>query len=236
MDEQVKMLRKVETRVSTMEEQTVILRRLDTASEIVNESLKYVERFVAKEDSARRTFGELLNRILVRQREMGMDIDEIKGATVAEGTEESESEDDGETNPGPIVDSGAATGMAAAASEFVTPPDKSPDVTMTTPTPINSQDDVQNTSTLIAAPIPLPAPHSSSMTAASIPNPRPLVTAPAHLAVPVKPPSNIPSERRRSPRIQELSRPPTPAGDVASKREAEESAGGDPKRQKLGPS
>jgi hypothetical protein len=243
MDEQVKMLRKVDTRVTTMEEQTQTLKKVDTAIERINEKVKIVEMHLTKEDSWRKTFGQILNRVLICQREMGMPLEEIKEATVAERTEESESEDDEETNPGPPADSAAAPGMAATASQFVTEPVKSPDVTMTTATPNNSQDDIQNTSTLVASTIPVPAPVPPTMIAPSNSDPHTvdfqqssaLVTAPAHLAPPVNLPSNIPSNRR-SPRIRDLSRPPTPAVESASKREAEEFAGGDPKRQKLGPS
>jgi hypothetical protein len=106
----------------------------------------------------------------------------------------------------------------------------SPDVTMTTATPINSQDDMQETTTLVVAPsIPL-----SSLSSAS------------HLVPP--PPNDVntngkrPRDNntttlgdRRSPRLGANSRPPSLPRIGPPKRTSQDRGGGESKRQKPNP-
>jgi hypothetical protein len=114
----------------------------------------------------------------------------------------------------------------------VSVPDRSPDITMTSPTPLNSQD-VDQTTTVITSgtnllPPPANVPTSSEpspTTNAAIPKAKhrtPTLTVDA-------------AETRRSARIRLNSRDPSPE-PVAAKRRSEDDEGGDPKRRRVVPS
>ena len=109
---------------------------------------------------------------------------------------------------------------------------RSPTVTMTSPMPINSQDDDQATTTI------LPSNHLSPPT-----NITPSID---HISSPPSDGANSKAKHhrghtptigeRRSPRIRDISHAPTPAMDITTKHRSEDEEGGDPKRRKLLPS
>ena len=109
---------------------------------------------------------------------------------------------------------------------------RSPTVMMTSPIPINSQDDDQATMTI------LPSNHLSPPT-----NITPSVD---HISSPPSDGANPKAKRhqghtptigeQRSPRIRDISCAPTPAIDITTKRRSEDEEGGDPKHCKLLPS
>ena len=109
---------------------------------------------------------------------------------------------------------------------------RSPTVTMTSPTPINSQDDDQATTTI------LPSNHLSPPT-----NITPSID---HISSLPSDGANPKAKRHcghtptigewKSPRIRDISHAPTPAMDITTKHRSEDEEGGDPKHRKLLPS
>jgi hypothetical protein len=149
------------------------------------------------------------------------------------------------------------TAPQVVAAPEVTPPDLSadqdsvakPDVTMTSPTPLNSQDEAQATTTLVAAPPPLPTsnpPETVVVTRQLSPLPTESTSSASRLAPP--PPidekrggkrsreNTPPSGDRRSPRLRANSRAPSPPKIGPPKRQSESKGGGDSKRHKPNPS
>ena len=123
-----------------------------------------------------------------------------------------------------------------------------PNVTITSPTPINSQDEAQDTTTLVAAPQPPPTSNPSEtdvVTRQLSPLPTDSTSPASRLAPP--PPiiekknskrsrDNTPTlGDRRSPRISSNSRAPTPPKIGPPKRQSNAKGGGDLKHQKLNP-
>jgi hypothetical protein len=118
-------------------------------------------------------------------------------------------------------------------SSFVPVP--SPDITMTTPTPLNSQDVDQGTTTIISSTslLPLPTPSGNHL------SPPPATVTGETNTKARQPPNRKPTVGgRRSPRIQENSRAPSPAVPSTGKRRKSEDdeEGGVPKRQRVAPS
>jgi hypothetical protein len=242
-------------------------------------------------------FGQTLQSMLVLEQQIGYAVNDMHQwgkASLEEEDEKSDSETEsrpgeesilGEnqisaTGPGSGTESGPEAKMTSARTE---PQDLatavSPDVTMTTATPVNSQDDQQITTTIVPTPPPenpagylippaamkgpdlLPpatiadpdllnppnlAGHdlSASPTAALTVLPTPsMVAATVHPHnKEVKPTGKSSRGRtqiigdRRSPRLLETSRAPSPAAGKTSKRPSENPEEGDPKRQKIMPS
>jgi hypothetical protein len=146
------------------------------------------------------------------------------------------------TGTAPMVITKTLPAPTAALSEvpdssFV--PVLSPDITMTTPTPQNSQDIDQGTTTIISS--------ASLLPPALIPPPINTTPSANHLSPPpatgeTNPKARQPPNRkptlggRRSPRIQENSRAPSPAVPSKRRNTEDDEEGGDPKRQKVAPS
>lgn len=110
----------------------------------------------------------------------------------------------------------------------------SPNVTMTSATPVNSQDDAQATTTIVSninhPPPPVDLPPSSD----HLLPPRPTEEANPKARTP-RGQTPIMGERR-STRIRESSRAPSPASQTVSKRRGEDDEGGEYKRRKVVPS
>jgi hypothetical protein len=163
--------------------------------------------------------------------------------------------------PGPVEKTVGPTIEETSAIPFVP---TSPDVTMTTATPLNSQDDIQHTTTLLTSTGGQALPPTSddpvqvetSPTAETAPVHSPPPTKPVTEEEPPKtvhlsPPATVEEEiakgnrkrqrtpnpnigDRRSPRLKGNSRAPSPA--VRTKRPAEDDEGGNTKRVKVKPS
>jgi hypothetical protein len=159
--------------------------------------------------------------------------------------------------PEDVVPQAEVTAPQDVAAPEDTPPDLSaaqdsvakPDVTMTSPTPINSQDEAQATTTLVAAPPPPPTsnpPETVVVTRQLSPLPTESTSSDTRLAPPPlinekragkrsRENTPIPGDRR-SPRIRANSRAPSPPKIGPPKRQSEAKGGGDSKRHKPNPS
>jgi hypothetical protein len=128
----------------------------------------------------------------------------------------------------PIVAAPAVTPLARQLTpvpgQLPPAPEPTPVVTMTTPTPINSQDDDQATKLIASSSSLLPPPANSPPSADRLSPPS---TTDETIPIPTK---------RRSPRIGGNSRAPSATPEPAAKRRSEDEKAGDPKRRKVMPS
>jgi hypothetical protein len=161
--------------------------------------------------------------------------DKIKmGTTVPTGPASTGTTFTGTVAPtSPIVESAVGSTVIPSPAPITTfvPPisqDPSPDITMTPPTPLNSQDQGQDTTTVSSSTNLVPPPNEvppSPGQASQVP-----VTNPKGKG---RPPA---VGERRSPRIRGDSRAPTPATELPAKRHSQDDEEVDPKCRKVMPS
>jgi hypothetical protein len=143
--------------------------------------------------------------------------------------------------PGPVA---TTPGPEPTMGPVSTETGPSPNVTVTTPTPVNSQDGGQATIAIVQTP-----PVSASATSPpppiiappiafkdGIPDKSPFLDSSSSSGNRLSPGDANAVEKRRSPRIRENSRAPSPNVDNHAKRPSDSDEGGNPKRQKLMPS